>query len=106
MARKKLGDLLREAGVIDEVQLSAALGQQRQWGGRLGSILVQMNLVGEAELMEAISRQLALPSVILAACVIPVDVLTLVPQELCERHLLLPWARTRSDRGEIGRAHV
>lgn len=99
MARKKLGDLLREAGVIDDAQLASALGQQRQWGGRLGTILVQMNMVNESDLTQAISRQLALPTVDLTESSVPVDVLTLIPQELCEKHLLLPWARTRNERG-------
>jgi type IV pilus assembly protein PilB len=99
MARKKLGDLLREARVIDDAQLASALGHQRQWGGRLGSILVQLNMVKESDLTEAISRQLSLPSLDIAATSVPVDVLTLIPQELCEKHLLLPWARTRTERG-------
>lgn len=99
MARKKLGDLLCEAGVLDESQLAAALGHQRQWGGRLGAVLVQLHLVSEKALMEALSRQLGLPTVTLANSVVPVDVLNLVPKEMCEEHLLLPWALTRNDKG-------
>jgi len=99
MARKKLGDLLCEAGVLDEAQLAAALGHQRQWGGRLGSVLVQLNLIGEKALLDALSRQLALPTVTLGNVVVPVDVLTMVPREMCEEHLLLPWALTRNEKG-------
>ncbi len=81
------------------MQLASALGHQRQWGGRLGSVLVQMGLVDEQAICEAVSRQLAIPSVRLAGCEIPHEVLGLVPRELCEKHQLLPWSRTRNERG-------
>jgi hypothetical protein len=105
VARKKLGELLREGGLIDDVQLASALGQQRQWGGRLGSILVRMRLVSEQAIVETISRQLRLPVARLLGWTIDPDVLALVPQEICERHQLLPYARTRTERG-IETLHV
>ncbi len=48
-AKKRLGELLIEAGVIDETQLKAALGHQRQWGVRLGQSLVDLKLATEIE---------------------------------------------------------
>ncbi len=30
--RKRIGEMLMEAGIIDETQLKAALAHQRQWG--------------------------------------------------------------------------
>ena len=41
---KKLGDFLIEAGLIDDMQLQAALAHQRNWNGRLGSILIEMGV--------------------------------------------------------------
>ena len=46
-AKKRLGELLIDAGVIDETQLKAALGHQRQWGVRLGQALVDLKLATE-----------------------------------------------------------
>jgi hypothetical protein len=43
--KKKLGDILREAGVIDQNQLRTALSHQKRWGGRLGEILVILNFL-------------------------------------------------------------
>ena len=40
MARIRLGDLLLQAGLIDEMQLQSAVARQRQWGGKLGDVLV------------------------------------------------------------------
>ena len=99
MARKKLGDLLCEAGVIDERQLAAGLEHQRQWGGRLGQALVHLGLVDEASIVDALCKQLALPMVQLDGMVVPPEVLALVPQEICEKHLLLPLNVTRNGRG-------
>jgi len=39
--RKRLGQLLTELKVIDEAQLQSALGHQKQWGGKIGAILVE-----------------------------------------------------------------
>jgi len=30
-----------ETGVIDHMQLNSALGQQKQWGGKLGSVKIK-----------------------------------------------------------------
>ena len=99
MRRKKLGDLLCEAGLIDRLQLDSALGYQRQWGGKLGRILVQMRLVDETAIAEALARQLELGVIELAGREIREAVLRLVPQAFCETHQVLPFALERDERG-------
>ncbi|HET9554514.1 MAG TPA: hypothetical protein VFP50_16235, partial [Anaeromyxobacteraceae bacterium] len=56
--KKRLGELLLEAGAIDEAMLQSALGHQRRWGGRLGQALLDLKLVPEATVVEALSRSL------------------------------------------------
>ncbi|HSM92885.1 MAG TPA: hypothetical protein VLT47_08330 [Anaeromyxobacteraceae bacterium] len=53
--KKRLGEMLVEAGVIGETQLHAALGHQRQWGGRLGGILVELKLASEEAIVDALA---------------------------------------------------
>jgi hypothetical protein len=53
--KKRLGEMLIDAGVIDETQLKAALGHQRQWGVRLGQALVDLKLASEADVVRALS---------------------------------------------------
>jgi type II secretion system (T2SS) protein E len=53
--KKRLGEMLIDAGVIDETQLKAALGHQRQWGVRLGQALVDLKLATEADIVRALS---------------------------------------------------
>src|SRR4030067_360606 len=55
--KKRLGEMLLEAGVIDETQLQAALGHQRKWGGRLGQALQDLKLATEPQVVSALSRK-------------------------------------------------
>jgi hypothetical protein len=92
MARKKLGEILIQAGVIDENKLRSALAEQARWGGPLGRILVDMRIISEEALVQALSHQLNFPAVKIDDRKIPPQALELVPVELCEQHSLIPFA--------------
>ncbi|MCL4730199.1 MAG: Flp pilus assembly complex ATPase component TadA [Planctomycetes bacterium] len=62
-ARKRLGELLLEAGVIDEDQLEHALKIHRQTGKQLGRVLVDTNLVDESELIKYLAINLGVEAV-------------------------------------------
>src|SRR5512147_2808349 len=94
MARKKLGEILIQAGVIDENSLRSALTEQARWGGPLGRILVDMRIITEEALVQALSHQLNFPAVKIDDRKIPPQALELVPVELCEQHSLIPFALT------------
>lgn len=91
MARKRLGEILVQAGVLSDRSLQAALNEQRRWGGPIGGILVEMGLVPEDTMVQALSRQLNLPMIRLDGRDIPRDVLDLVGGELAEQHRLIPF---------------
>jgi len=91
-ARKRLGEILIQAGVLGEPQLRAALTEQRRWGGPLGRILVDMKLITEDAMVQALSHQLNLPAVSLDQRVIAPEVLDLVPGEIAEQLSVLPFA--------------
>lgn len=93
MARKKLGEMLVEAGVISEQALRMALAEQRRWGGTLGRTLIDMKAISEHELIDALSKQLALPTVNLDDMDISPTVLELVPGELAEQYSVVPFAQ-------------
>ena len=92
MARKKIGEMLIEEGVLDETRLRAALIEQQRWGGPLGRLLVDMRLLDEHTLVDALSRQLKIQSVDLDAYEIPRAVIDLISGELCEQHSIMPFA--------------
>ena len=92
MSRKKLGEILVQAGVLTETQLRAALNEQRRWGGPLGRILVDMKLITEDSMVQALSHQLNLPAVNLDQRNIEPGVLDMVPGELAEQLSIVPFA--------------
>jgi type IV pilus assembly protein PilB len=57
-AKKRLGELLIEAGVIDDAMLHSALGHQRRWGGRIGQAILDLKLASEAAIIDALARKL------------------------------------------------
>jgi hypothetical protein len=93
MARKKLGEMLVEAGVLSEQGLRMALNEQKRWGRTLGHTLVDMKLVSEPELVQVLARQLNLPTIDLDQVDIHPTVLELVPGELAENYNLVPFAQ-------------
>lgn len=93
MARKKLGEMLVEAGVIDPDALRSALADQRRWGRSLGRTLVELRLISEADLVDVLAKQLGLTSVNLDQIQIPAAVIELVPPDLAIRHQVVPFAQ-------------
>ena len=87
---KKVGEILVAAGIIDEMQLNAALGEQARWGDRLGIPLVKMGMVKEGHLIRALAKQLDLPVASLAGKRITEAVLALVPGRVASEHGVIP----------------
>lgn len=53
----RLGEMLLEAGLIDQFQLDSALSLQRNLGGRIGSALVKLGYLPETTIMEILESQ-------------------------------------------------
>jgi MSHA biogenesis protein MshE len=57
----RLGELLREAGKLDDTQLKTALERQRQTGRRLGTVLKDLGYVTDEDIAHILARQLKFP---------------------------------------------
>ncbi len=90
--RPKLGELLVMAGAIDQIQLGAALAEQRKYGHPLGVTLVRMGFLDEEGLIRTLARQLKLPIAWLRGKWVEQEVLDLVPAELALKFRCLPLA--------------
>ena len=87
MRRKlRLGELLVERGVLTSAQLDEAIEFQRQHGGQLGWVLVEMNLLGEEEITKALSDQLLLPVIDLRQYQFETETVRLLPEAQARRH--------------------
>ena len=99
--RKRLGELLVEAGVIDEAQLQRALAHQRRAGGKLGQALVELGMASEPSIAAALSRKLGYDLVDVAQLRRTPELeaaLGLVSSDVAERQGVLPVA---SDAGSL-----
>ncbi len=90
MTWSKLGDILLEANLIDEVQLRIALEEQKRLGTKFGSTLIALHFIDEDVLTAFLSKQLDMPCVSLVNIEIPRSVLDRVPRETAMRLEVLP----------------
>ena len=88
--KPRVGEILVQAGVIDQMQLASALGEQSRWGRRLGVTLIKMGMVEEGHLVRALATQLDLPVASLSGKRITDDVIALVPMEVATEHGVIP----------------
>lgn len=90
--RRKLGEMLVAAGVLDDAQLQAALEEQQHWGEPLGRTLVQMGVLSEDVVVRALSRQLGLPACDPAAVELPPGMAGYIGLHLVEQFGVMPVA--------------
>ncbi len=89
----KLGEILVRENLISPQHLKEALDHQRQHGGRLGFNLVKLGLISDDMITAVLSRQYGIPSVNLDLFNIDPSVLSLIPQEVAQKHTVLPLSR-------------
>jgi hypothetical protein len=100
MARKKLGEVLIERGIIDQDQLNSALAYQRQWGHRLGVALVAKGFLTEGMLCKVLGEVMSLPTVDLATTDFDQEALRTIPFNTCENNDLIPIALKKEGKGK------
>jgi MshEN domain len=88
--KQKLGDMLIDAGLIDDFQLRSALSHQRNWGGKLGTILIDLAFVREDELARVISEKLSIPYVNLFEPEVPEAVFKLIKPDVAKKYVVMP----------------
>ena len=89
----RLGEILKQAGIIDDFQLNSALSYQRHWGGRFGESLVRLGYLTEDKLQNFLAKQFDLPQIELFGRKIPEDVLAYIPVEKAREFHVLPVER-------------
>lgn len=93
--RKRLGDLLVEAGVVTSEQIDYALANKSR-DEKLGDFLIRENFLTEQQLIEVLEFQLGVPHINLNQYSIDPELLQLVPVELAKRAKLIPLRRDKN----------
>lgn len=88
--RAKLGQMLVEAALIDELQLKSALVHQQHWRCLFGASLVKLGYLDEEALLGFLAKALNLLRVDLKWRAIPREVLDLVPEDKAREYHVIP----------------
>jgi type IV pilus assembly protein PilB len=100
MRKQRLGELLQKAGLVDEIQLRAALGFHYKWGVPLGQVVVDMRFCTAQQVLELLAGQLALPVVDLDAEPLDERMTDVLPVETAEACRVVP-LRVEGPRGSV-----
>lgn len=87
--RKRLGDLLVEAGLITEDQLQSTL-KEKDPSQKLGDALLHRGYITEQQLIEVLEFQLGIPHISLYRYPFETSLFNLIPKETAKRYLLIP----------------
>jgi type IV pilus assembly protein PilB len=86
----RLGEMLLEAGLIDQFQLESALSMQRNLGGRIGSAIVKLGYLPEETILEFLESQSKFSRVSLQDLEIPLALMTMLPADKMKHLLVVP----------------
>ncbi len=90
MIKKKLGEILIDAGNITQHQLESALLIQRGKKKKIGKILIELGYINEEQMAGTLAKQLSLPLINCASHTPSRDILNLISKETAEQKHVLP----------------
>jgi type IV pilus assembly protein PilB len=92
----RLGELLVREKLISLQQLRQAQDEQRKSGSKLGYALAKLGFITDGEITNFLSSQYRVPAIDLSTIEVERELTKLVSKEVCERHHIVPVARSGS----------
>ncbi|MDI3537471.1 MAG: type pilus assembly protein PilB [Eubacteriaceae bacterium] len=97
--RLRIGDILKNAGIISEENLQEALAHQSiDKSKRLGEILIEYGYVTEEQLLGALSARLGVPIISIHDQAVDLLAAAKIPQSIANKYRMLPIAQ---DKGRL-----
>lgn len=91
---KRLGELLVEARLLDEMQLEEALAAQRYTGLRLGKLLVQQGFLRDSQIVDILSHQLRIERYLPDKYPVDLSLSRLIPMDFARKYQAAPLRKT------------
>ncbi|MEW6170928.1 MAG: ATPase, T2SS/T4P/T4SS family [Candidatus Omnitrophota bacterium] len=88
--KERVSEILIKNKVVSPEDLQTALSFQKEKGGRLSDILIQLNLVKEKELVYSLSQGLGLPPIDLSRFKIDPEVLKIISSDIARHYQIIP----------------
>lgn len=89
--KKRIGDMLLEAGIITQAQLEDALEKNKTAHKKIGEMLVDLGYATEEAIGEGLATQLNIPFISLHGMKIEDDIIKLADGKLLRKHLMIPF---------------
>jgi len=90
LVSKQLGEILKESGIITDVQLKKALEAQKETGYLIGEMLISMGYAKEEEIARALTIQYGFPYLPLDSYEIDKDIIKIIPAEVVKKYGAIP----------------
>jgi type IV pilus assembly protein PilB len=90
ISRGRLGNLLIERKLVTDAQLEQGLAQQRESGGKIGEVLVEMGILDDRDLVATLSEFLGVPVSNLRRENVEADALALIPEDVAREQHAVP----------------
>ncbi|MEW6599580.1 MAG: GspE/PulE family protein [Nitrospirota bacterium] len=98
----KLGEVLKERGLITEDRLQVALAYQKVTDTLLGETLVKLGFVSSREIAETLAIQAGVPFINISEYTVSEDAIRLIPKDVAEKMGFIPLNITNDKIMEIG----
>jgi type IV pilus assembly protein PilB len=89
-SRKRLGEILKEWGKVNDKQLRDALERQARSGRRLGELLINMGACAEEDIMKALALQFDMEYVDLDIGNVNSQVMEMMPESMMREYQIIP----------------
>jgi type IV pilus assembly protein PilB len=93
---ERIGELLVKENLLSAEQLTKAREEAASKGQRLGAQITSLGFLEEEELTEFVAKQYGVPSINLDEFDIDAEVVQLIPQEVAQKHNVVPVNRAGS----------
>ncbi|MBO8464216.1 MAG: type II secretion system protein GspE, partial [Firmicutes bacterium] len=90
MKYKRLGEMLIDVNMLTESQLTEALKMQKGSGKRLGTVLIEQGFITEGQLIDALRMQLGIEFIDLTKINIDPSMVDILPKNIAKKHGIIP----------------
>lgn len=91
--KDRINKKLLESGIIDQDKLDKAVQFQKERGGKLSQILIDLGYIKQRDMLVALSQDLNIPLITLSKYNIDPTIIELVPREIARHYQLIPLSK-------------